>query len=446
MLALYPGQHMREQRKHYHPRADRDLPDGYVIAQPTDSSYGSSAGIAVPANALDVLNDDAARRAQEAQLAREAAREPAGSNDVAPDVPSGSSLRKPESPPPAAADRSPQRSAPHFVDPAPFERAWRKPAGRHWVRCWSPADLLQQVNRHNDATGYSDRDSRARMAAIYKQLHSGPWRRCNTPSNHQLTMSELSLECPQMEEAIRLVSDQLGLARSSAAPVRLMPLLLVGRPGVGKTHFALRLAEILSVPCRIIDFTAQQTNSVLHGDDRHWSNSKAGMLFDSVVLGSCANPVIVLDEIDKSSAGGGRSYDPLAPLHLALEPTTARRTLDLSTEIEFDASWVTYIATANSLKGIPASLLSRMTIILCQEPTPRQAFETTQAVVKRFLSSSAASGIDGVTREAVRELALHTPRDAARLLQIALGRLTSAGRRVIEVEDIQSNAKTPHLH
>ena len=67
-------------------------------------------------------------------------------------------------------------------------------------------------------------------------------------------------------------------------------------------------------------------------------------------MGECANPVILLDELDKSTFDGGSDrLDPLSQLHAVLEPETSHQTLDVSVNIEFDASLVTYIATANKV-------------------------------------------------------------------------------------------------
>jgi ATP-dependent Lon protease len=73
--------------------------------------------------------------------------------------------------------------------------------------------------------------------------------------------------------------------------------------------------------------------------------------------------------------------DPLAQLHGDLEPQTARCMQDISTDIEFDASLVSYVATANSLRGIGAPLLSRFEIFVIGPPGPHEAVQVARHVI-----------------------------------------------------------------
>ena len=246
------------------------------------------------------------------------------------------------------------------------------------------------------------------------------------------------------EAAIDILAEHLALSSHAGTPLRFPPLLLVGAPGLGKTHFARRVAKLMGVPLRLIDYSSQQTNSTLHGTDAHWSSTQHGVLFDLVVMGEYANPVVVLDEIDK--AASRNQYNPLAPLHLALEPSTAKVTRDLSILTVFEASWVTYIATANSLKSIPDSLLSRMRLVLCQPPAPRQALDATRAIVRSVMSEAAGKAFDSVAPAVVRELATHTPRNIVALLTSAMGRAAAAGRRTVELRDLIPSEGGPSFH
>jgi ATP-dependent Lon protease len=300
------------------------------------------------------------------------------------------------------------------------------------------------VKLHNSGTGYSEREAQQRDAAVFRRMAAGPWRRCAAPIDSRGAIAQLRSEFPHMSAAVDVLAEQLELSAAVQAPLRVPPMLLVGPPGVGKTYFASRVAEILGAPMRLVDYASQQTNSMLHGSDRHWSNTKPGLLFDMVVLADIANPVIVLDEIDKAASGGDNKYDPIAPLHVALEPSTARRTRDISTELEFDASAVIYIATANSLKRLPDSLLSRMRLIHCEAPDASMAFDMAMAVTRRVMASAKGQHFNAVSRSVVRELAGRTPRDIVRSLERAMARAVCAGRRTIEVSDLEvGNAMRP---
>src|ERR1700704_2280910 len=98
-------------------------------------------------------------------------------------------------------------------------------------------------------------------------------------------------------------------------------MLLLGPPGVGKTYFSHRVAQLLGAPHADIAFDQPTAGSQLRGSDKDLGNSSSGLLFNLICMGDCANPVLLLDELDKSGVTGNRwELDPLNQLHGALEP------------------------------------------------------------------------------------------------------------------------------
>src|SRR5690606_26490350 len=88
--------------------------------------------------------------------------------------------------------------------------------------------------------------------------------------------------------------------------------------------------------------------------------------FDTLVNGDYANPVIVVDEIDKASGDG--QYDPLGALYELLESETATRFVDEFVEVPIDASGAVWLATANDPARIPEPLLSRLAVYEIEPP------------------------------------------------------------------------------
>jgi ATP-dependent Lon protease len=162
------------------------------------------------------------------------------------------------------------------------------------------------------------------------------------------------------------VKRQLALCEDSRDSLEITPLLLLGPPGVGKTHFARELAQLLGTGMGFISMSSMTAGWVLSGSSSQWKGSRPGKVFETLVDGQYANPVMVVDEIDK--AGGEHAYDPLGALYSLLEHDTAESFTDEFAEVAIDASQVIWVATANDARGIPEPILNRMNVYEVQAP------------------------------------------------------------------------------
>jgi len=180
----------------------------------------------------------------------------------------------------------------------------------------------------------------------------------------------LAAEFPWMRPAIdRLVSD-LELSRSTGArAMRLRPLLLVGPPGIGKSRFGRRLAEAFGVPFTMVVAGGSGDNRSLAGTSRGWATAEPSRVLAVMVEHKVANPIVMVDEIDKTglSRQNGRLVDTLLGL---IERETAARFHDECLATACDLSWVSWILTANDLATVPAPLLDRVSIVEVQRPAP----------------------------------------------------------------------------
>ena len=301
----------------------------------------------------------------------------------------------------------------------------------------------------------SDRQLSARDKALFEKLKDlGAFRTLRHHNTYATTLNalgELGLQQPHFAEVIDFVKARIVLARELATPLALPPILLVGPPGVGKTHFTLALAKAMERPVERHSFDADYTGSALMGSDRHWSNTKTGRVFNAICLGESADPIILLDELDKADVVS-RS-NALGPLHSLLEPLTARDVVDISAGIRFDASHVFWIATANELRHIPEPIRSRFRIFTLQAPTAGQALDLARAVVeavhKRFPSFE-------VSLRHLATLVAHlTPREQIQALEQAFAAAATNGRRHLLCQDLPADVlqdlgddlvNTPFLH
>jgi ATP-dependent Lon protease len=160
-------------------------------------------------------------------------------------------------------------------------------------------------------------------------------------------------------------------------------------------------------------------------------------VFETFLNGDYANPVMVVDEIDKASAEG--QYDPLGALYGLLEIDTAARFVDEFAEVPIDASGAVWFATANDTARIPEPILNRMHVYEIAPPDADGAARIALAIYreirgahdwgKRFPAAPSAA--------VVEKLAELSPREMRRAVQSAFGNAKLAGRAELVPEDVQ---------
>lgn len=210
-------------------------------------------------------------------------------------------------------------------------------------------------------------------------------------------------EFENLREPITKLMVDLALAK--AMPPRdfhIRPILLAGGPGIGKTHFALQLAKALGVPMQKWSASNAQASFQLAGGASDWRHAKPGLIFDLLSQGQSAAPVFVLDEVDKLSLNG--SYPVMPVLLELLEAGTARAFRDEYFRMEFDASRIIFVLTANELDRVPAPLLSRVEVFDVATPDAAQRLRIIQSEVERLrLKTRKRVELDQVAAEALAE-------------------------------------------
>src|SRR6476661_5449340 len=203
-----------------------------------------------------------------------------------------------------------------------------------------------------------------------RMLERGPERFQVKPSGIP-EMAHLYEELPNFAEALDDVRRHVALAQDCRDGLEVTPMLLLGPPGIGKTHFARQLAELLGTGMNLVPMSSMAAGWLLSGASSQWKGAKPGKVFETLVDGHYANPVLVVDEIDKASADA--QYDPLGALYNLLEHDTAHAFVDEFAEVAIDASQVIWITTANDERCIPEPILNRMNVFEIESPSPEAA-------------------------------------------------------------------------
>lgn len=296
--------------------------------------------------------------------------------------------------------------------------------------------VVNNLHALQEATGENAEHQRRTLRRLATRAE---WHRAVPAADWRMQIAALQAQFPNFGEAIeRVVLPHLALVAAGAVRARMSPIILVGPPGVGKTYFARHLTRVLNTSSLQIDMSSATTNAALVGVSTFWANAAPGQLLALLGWGYAgqkpfADPVVVLDEIDKVNAD---RYDPLGPLYELLEPETASRFEDQSLPgTPFNASMVRWVLTANDLERVPQPIRSRTVVCHVTAPTRDQMRSVVRRIMARTVTSLAIQfEID--LPSAVLDLAAEvSPREAALHLEIAIGRAVTDGRRCLLAED-----------
>ena len=214
-------------------------------------------------------------------------------------------------------------------------------------------------------------DRRAAGARILDQARGGAGSR-DLPDASQASknLEAKKLDFENLLQPINRLQMDLVLAEAMRAQdFRISPLLLLGEPGIGKTFLASQLAGALGVPSEKISAGGAQGAFQLTGSHSTWTNAKPGMVAALLAKSASAAPVLVIDEVDKIHEDRHAFLPVLLDL---LDAGTAQRFRDEFFEMEFDASRIIVVLTANDISKVPPPLLSRVEVFTVPAPQPGQ--------------------------------------------------------------------------
>ncbi|ALN73099.1 AAA family ATPase [Aureimonas sp. AU20] len=177
----------------------------------------------------------------------------------------------------------------------------------------------------------------------------------------------------------RTVVDRILQDVRPGEPVRFRPTLLVGKPGSGKTSLAREIGTALGLHTTVYPCAAVSDNS-FGGTPSQWGTRRASTPLEAIRVANLANPILVLDEIEKTGTGD-RHGSLLTSLLPMLERHTASQYFEVGIERNADLSYVSFLATANSLDGVPAPLRDRFRVVEMPDAGPEHLGDLARRIV-----------------------------------------------------------------
>jgi len=294
-----------------------------------------------------------------------------------------------------------------------------------------------------DPEGYAERMGRENanralgevnrvMAAIYEEFWdiSFPKVIAQVPQEFDGQFSNLKAEFPNFLGLLEHVEGACfrGLLRKSRA-VPSMKILVAGPPGIGKTLVLQRIAEILGLHLHRISMNALMGAFELRGSGRQWKSPFPGAIAKCFKSSPVANPIVLLDEIDKGISRGDVHGRPLDALLDMMEETTGKVFHDECLDVDIDVTYAIYIATANDINLLPEPLLSRFTVVEAHAPSADQMKTVVEKIFSDLNEKEGNVFAPNLPPAIFEALKYGTPRNARHYLDCVLN---AAAKRAVK--------------
>ena len=284
-------------------------------------------------------------------------------------------------------------------------------------------------------------EHQSRLAAILERGEISSWRGLATPDLSCLAgLDRLDAAAPHMGEVTALVRRHVEAALTIGLHLQLPPVMLLGQPGSGKTWYLTRLGEALGLPVRTYAMAAASLSEGLQGAHPSWRNAGPGLVARTLLQEAVANPLILVDEVDKASAGSWNS-DPYRPFYALLEPSGSRRFLDEFLQFEMDASAISWVLAGNKLTPLPEPIRDRLTVI---DVPPMSEAHLAAVVASIYAEANAAKkGFfdPQIEPDVLGRLLTLSPRGIRKAVDDAMVRAASQGRRRVRAEDVDTRRR-----
>lgn len=297
--------------------------------------------------------------------------------------------------------------------------------------------LKKEIERYRNLSGSSSESVVAR--GYIETLLELPWNDMST-DNTDLDRAEKILNddhygLSDVKERVLEFLSVRNLTNKGESPI----ICLVGPPGTGKTSIACSIAAALEKKYVRICLGGVRDEAEIRGHRKTYVGAMPGRIINALKTAGTANPLILLDEIDKVSSD--YKGDTSAALLEVLDSEQNSRFRDHYVELPVDLSEVLFIATANSVSDIPKPLLDRMELIEVSSYTENEKFHIAKEhlVEKQKEKNGLKKDQLTITDSALRDVIRYYTREAGvRGLERTIGKICRKAARQIYQKNEES--------
>lgn len=342
-----------------------------------------------------------------------------------------------------AIHRKPRRKRIHAPEVAPAETPAitipifdRDEVERQVTLAWGFEPRLEEYLGPPPALGPEEGPRVDRLVSMLKDLRGSQRALLFGTPRLREALAQVHDMCPAFGEVISLYERAAALSAMTGAPVSVPPVLLLGEPGIGKTHASKAIAAALGVDIHAFSCaTSSDAQALLVGHPPTWRGARPGVLTEAMIASASAQPCVLLDEVDKFMTHP--TEQPYAVLLSALEPENARAMRDEYLQVPFDLSRALFILTANDASRIPGFIMDRVLAFQIAPPSG-DALVTIARNIVGDVVTSLRGGVAMPEDVVLRRLARSNPRGIKKLVRLAYGFAAAAGRGCLELIDIDA--------
>jgi len=308
---------------------------------------------------------------------------------------------------------------------------------------YSVISLIDKESQRDEINTLVSKDSSEELRRITQQLCDDKW--FGAPSiDSQDELNKLLESNPIAADLIRTVKNQVRLFSYAEKKIqfRMKPILVVGKPGIGKTYTIEKIAGCLGLASSKIEVASCREAMILCGTARGYTSSTPGEVARQLAPLPMANPIMILDELDKANYDNRFGLSVTAPLLSLLERDTSSAFFDTSLRLNINCSHVSWLATANDLEVIPEAIRSRFRIIYFNEPTVDDMKKIIASVSRKVLLDEGFTDVwVDATQDFMANCSQVSGRDMTHIISASLGRqielMTETRTIVLEMEDLK---------